>query len=213
MQRPAAKNALWRIRPAAPTPAKWKISKLSFFQDVICEIHAPGAVVASEWVRVKGDIHKYNAKNVIDDDPETVWIPDCVPYEGEWTGCQASPDPNIDNFAAPAWIGFDYGDVSQTVRCVQMWQSDAFMEDFDRPTFTEAIDIQRWNVDKWLTYRTVTGLGAGYLIRTLPWRDHLWALNTEENMPNGWNVAEMRFHKNHRCQDGPLPGEAISSQP
>ena len=183
MQRPALKNGFWRIRNRSPIPAKWQLAELHFFKDVICQIPAPGAIVGSLWVRVEGDVHKYNIKNVADGDPETIWIPDCVPAEGDWTGCQMAPGDNT--FAAPAWIGYDYGLDPETVRCVQLLQSDAYVAGGDRQTHADIIDIQKWEGDKFEVARTIYNLKAGVISKTLPGPKNLWVLNSEEDIPQG----------------------------
>ena len=74
----------------------------------------------------------YNIRNVMDDRPETVWVPDCVPPYGTWTGCVAR-DP---------WIGYDFGFEPKTVRCMRIYQSDAFVATEDRATHVSGLVIQ-----------------------------------------------------------------------
>ena len=91
MQRPAPTDIIWRISNYNSVAAKWQVSELHFFEDIVCADELEGGVLSSIGVRPDaekyGSIHAFKPTNVQDNDISTVWVADCEPPAGTWTGC------------------------------------------------------------------------------------------------------------------------------
>merc|ERR1719387_1693558 len=59
MQRPAPTDIIWRISNYNSVAAKWQVSELHFFEDIVCADELEGGVLSS--IGVRPDAEKYGS--------------------------------------------------------------------------------------------------------------------------------------------------------